>query len=190
MIKKKTTPSRPHFRRGAPRKEAEHRINEYIRAPHVRITLEGEAARVFTLEEALAVAKQQGLDLVEIAPDADPPVCRIVDYSRFLYEQKKKQKEIKAKQVKTLLKEIRLSPRLGEHDFSFKLTHAKAFLEEGHKVTVLLMFKGREMAHQEIGEAVVKKFIESLAEVGVPEAPFRKEGKKILVTIAPNKKKK
>lgn len=115
-------------------KETQHKINEAIRAPKVRVVGEGIETGVYSLREALNMADEAGMDLVEISPNAEPPVCRIIDYSKFLYQLKKKQKEIKAKSVKVVVKEIRFGPQTDDHDFNFKLKHAKEFLEEGAKV--------------------------------------------------------
>lgn len=126
-------------------KEPQHRINESIRAAQVRVVGENIETGVYPLREALAMAEEAGLDLVEISPNAEPPVCRIIDYSKFLYQLKKKQKEIKAKSVKVVVKEIRFGPQTDDHDFNFKLKHAKEFLQEGAKVRAYVFFKGRSI---------------------------------------------
>lgn len=126
--------------------------------------------------------------MVEISPSANPPVCRIIDYQKFLYEQKRKQKEIKAKSAKIVVKEIRLGPQTDEHDFNFKLKHAKRFLTDGCKVKVDVFFKGRTIIYKEQGEAILLKFAEALLEVGKPESMPKLEGKRMLMIISPIKK--
>ncbi len=133
------------------------------------------------------MARDLDLDLVEISPTANPPVCKIVDYQKFLYELKKKQKEQKAKTAKIVVKEIRLGPQTDEHDFNFKLNHAIKFLKEGCKVKVDVFFKGRTIVYKEQGEAILLKFAEALLEVGKPETMPKLEGKRMLMIIAPKK---
>lgn len=133
------------------------------------------------------MAYDQELDLVEISPNANPPVCRILDYQKFLYEQKKKQKEMKAKSTKVVIKEIRLGPQTDEHDFNFKLNHAIKFLKEGCKVKVDVFFKGRTIIYKDQGEAMLLKFAEALLEHGKPEQMPKMEGKRMLMIIAPKK---
>lgn len=130
-----------------------------------------------------------GLDLVEISPKADPPVCRIVDYKKFLYEQKKKQKELKAKQMKVVVKEIRFGPNTDDHDFNFKLKHARSFLEEGAKVKAYVFFRGRSIVFKENGEVLLLKFAQALEDVGAVENLPKLEGKRMIMMIAPKKKK-
>lgn len=137
----------------------------------------------------MQMAKDANLDLVEIAPNADPPVCKIIDYKKFLYEQKKKQKEIKAKSSKVVIKEIRFGPNTDEHDFAFKKNHAFKFLEEGSKVKAFVLFKGRSILFKEKGEIMLLKFAQDLAEVGKVEQMPMLEGKKMLMTLAPRVKK-
>ena len=133
-----------------PEKEAAHKINHMITAPQVRVVGENvETPVVVSLKEALAMADEQGLDLVEISPKADPPVCRIVDYSKFLYQQKKKAKELKAKSVKVVIKEIRFGPNTDDHDYNFKLKHAENFLKEGDKVKAYVFFRGRQIVFKD-----------------------------------------
>jgi translation initiation factor IF-3 len=132
------------------------------------------------LREALALAEEQGLDLVEISPKANPPVCKIIDYKKFLYERKKKQKEIKAKTAKIVVKEIRLGPNTDDHDFNFKLNHAKKFLEDGAKVKVDVFFKGRTIIYKEKGEIILLKFAQELAEYGKVESMPKLEGKRMI----------
>ena len=165
----------------------QHRVNEQIRAASVRVVGENVEAGVYSLKEALAMAEAAGADLVEISPNADPPVCRIIDYSKFLYQLKKKQKEIKAKSVKVVIKEIRFGPQTDEHDFNFKVKHAKGFLEEGAKVRAYVFFKGRSILFKEQGSNILDRFIAELEEYGKVEAAPKLEGKKMIVVLAPKK---
>ncbi len=135
------------------------------------------------------MAREAELDLVEIAPNADPPVCKIVDYKKFLYDQRKKQKEIKAKATKVTIKEIRFGPNTDEHDFAFKKNHAQKFLEEGSKVKAFVLFKGRTILFKEKGELILLRFAQDLAEYGKVEQLPILEGKKMMMTIAPKAKK-
>jgi len=128
------------------------------------------------------------LDLVEISPNANPPVCKIMDYKKFLYDSKKKEKALKAKQTKVTVKEIRFGPNTDDHDFNFKLNHAKKFLQEGAKVKAYVFFKGRTIVFKERGEVLLLKFVQELEEVGVPEAMPKMEGKKMIIMINPKKK--
>ncbi len=142
---------------------------------------------IFNIKDALELAEEQGLDLVEISPKASPPVCKIVDYKKFLYERKKKQKEIKAKTAKVVVKEIRLGPNIDDHDFNFKLKHAIKFLEDGAKVKVDVFFKGRMIIYKEKGELVLLKFAQELEEYGKVERLPKLEGKRMIMIIAPKK---
>lgn len=135
------------------------------------------------------MAREQGLDLVEISPKADPPVCKIIDYKKFLYDQKKKQKAIKAKAVKTVIKEIRFGPNTEEHDLNFKTKHAQKFLEEGSKVKAFVFFRGRSIVFKDQGEILLLKFAQSLEEFGTVEQMPKLEGKRMTMFIAPKKKK-
>ena len=147
-------------------KAALHRINERIRGvDEVRLVGENIEAGVFPIKEALRIADEQGLDLVEISPTAVPPVCRITDYQKFLYQQKKKQKEIKAKAQKVVVKEIRFGPQTDDHDYAFKLKHAKGFLEEGSKVKAYVFFKGRSILFKEQGEVLLLRFANDLEDL-------------------------
>lgn len=179
----------------------EYRMNERIRATEVRIIGDnfealseeiGETieAGVFPLRKALAMAEKAGLDLVEISPNAVPPVCRIIDFHKFLYQREKKEKEIKANQVKTVIKEIRFGPNTDDHDFEFKLKHAISFLEEGSKVKAHVKFLGRTIVFKERGEELLHRFLKELEEHGVADAPPQLDGRKMFVTISPRKKKK
>jgi len=145
---------------------------------------------VYDIKDALGFAQEQGLDLVEINAKSDPPICRIVDYSKFKYEHKKKQKEMKAKAQKTIVKEIRFGPNTDDHDFNFKLKHAESFLKEGSKVRAYVQFVGRTIVFKERGEQILKKFIAQLEDFGKPEHALQMEGKKMIVIIAPSIKGK
>jgi len=153
----------------------------------VRVILDGEDKGIFSLQQAIQMADNEGLDLVEIAPNVQPPVCKVVDYKKFLYEKKKKQKEIKAKSAKVVIKEIRLSPNIDDHDFNFKLKHAIKFLEEGAKIKVDVFFKGRSILYKEQGEITLLKFADELSEYGKVEQMPKLEGKKMLMMITPKK---
>lgn len=153
----------------------------------MRVVGEGMEPTIYNVKDALKLAYDQGLDLVEISPNANPPVCKIIEYQKFLYEIKKKQKEIKANSTKIVIKEIRLGPQTDEHDFEFKLNHAKRFLKEGNKVKVDVFFRGRTILYKEQGEAQLLKFAEALLEFGKPEMMPRLEGKRMLMVIAPKK---
>jgi translation initiation factor IF-3 len=144
---------------------------------------------VVSLNQALRIAEQLEADLVEIAPDADPPVCKVVDYNKFLYEQKKRQKEIKAKAVKVVVKEIRFGPQTDDHDFNFKLNHARKFLQEGSKVKAYVFFKGRSIMFKDQGEVMLLKFATELEEEGKVESLPSMEGKRMIMMLAPKKKK-
>lgn len=145
---------------------------------------------VYPIQQAIRLAREQGLDLVEISPNADPPVCKVVDYSKFKYEQKKKQKEIKAKTQKVVLKEIRFGPNTEEHDFNFKVRHAENFLKEGAKVKATVTFIGRTIVYKERGEILLLKFAQALEEHGKVEQLPRLEGKRMSIIIMPRISKK
>lgn len=162
-------------------------INERISVPIVRVVGDGMEPTIMNTKEALAMAYNEGLDLVMISPSANPPVCKVIEYQKYLYEQKKKEKERKANSTKIVIKEIRLSPQTDEHDFDFKLKHAIRFLQEGNKVKVDVFFRGRAIVYKEQGEAQLLKFAEALMEYGKPEAMPRLEGKRMLMIIAPKK---
>ncbi|MFA5781699.1 MAG: translation initiation factor IF-3 [Bacteroidales bacterium] len=183
-----TTNFRPTFRRFGQKKEDTHFINEKIKAPVVRVVGENIEPGIYPIREALQMAIDQDLDLVEISPSANPPVCKIIDYKKFLYEQKKKQKEIKAKAAKVVVKELRLSPNTDEHDFNFKMKHAVNFLEDGAKVKIDLFFKGRSILYKEKGEIILLKFADALTEYGKVEQLPKLEGKRMFMIIAPKKK--
>jgi translation initiation factor IF-3 len=164
----------------------QYRVNEQIRVREVRIVGDGESMVVPT-RQALDMARDQGVDLVEISPNANPPVCRLIDYSKFLYQQKKRQKEMKAKQVKVEVKEIRFGPQTDEHDYQFKLKHAKEFLEEGNKVRAYVFFRGRSILFKEQGEVLLLRFANDLEEYGKVESMPSLEGKKMFLYLAPKK---
>ncbi len=181
--------------------EAEHRINRFITAPKIRLVGDNleevsEAAgkevipEVYYTNQVLKWAEQMGLDLVEISPKADPPVCKIIEYKKFLYDRKRKQKEIKAKTAKTVIKEIRFGPNTDDHDFDFKLRHAQKFLEEGSKVKAFVQFRGRAIVFKERGELLLLKFIKALEEFGSAENLPKLEGRRMIVMLSPTKKSK
>ncbi|MDP4266350.1 MAG: translation initiation factor IF-3 [Bacteroidota bacterium] len=166
----------------------QHRINEEITAPVIRIVGDNVEQKIVTIREALKISEEMGLDLVEISPAASPPVCRIIDYMKFLYEQKKKMKEIKSNQAKIVVKEIRFGPNTDEHDFNFKLKHAIKFLEEGDKIKADVFFKGRSILYKEQGEVILLKFADALEEYGKVEQLPKLEGKRMMMLISPKKK--
>ncbi|MEM9888502.1 MAG: translation initiation factor IF-3 [Bacteroidota bacterium] len=183
------------------REEAQHRINEHIRVPEVRLvgdnmdtisekvgkTIDpGQVHKTITVKQW---AQKVGLDLVEISPKAKPPVVRIIDYKKFLYDKKKKEKELKAKTQKTVIKEIRFGPNTDEHDFEFKMRHAQKFLEEGAKVKAYVHFKGRTIVFKDRGQLLLLRFLKELEEYGSAEALPKMEGRRMIVMIAPKKKK-
>ena len=164
--------------------------NQNIRAAEVRvIDSDGTMIGIKPIAEAIALAKEQELDLVEISPNAVPPVCKIIDYQKFLYQQKKKAKEMKANASKIVIKEIRFGPNTDEHDFQFKLKHAQSFLEEGSKVKAYVFFKGRSILFSEQGEKLLLRFAVELEDYGKAEQMPKLEGKRMIMMIAPNKKK-
>lgn len=180
-------PQQPFFKRREDKYP--NKINNWIRHAQVRVVGENIETGIYTLQEALKMAQDQELDLVEISPNADPPVCRIVDYQKFLYEKKKKDKELKAKTKKQEMKEIRFTPNTDEHDFEFKSKHAENFLKEGNKVRAYVQFKGRAIVFKDRGEVLLLKFAARLEEVGVPEMLPKMEGKKMFITLTPKAKK-
>ena len=164
----------------------QYRINEQIRVREVRIVSDN-GSTVMPTRQALDVARDQGVDLVEISPNANPPVCRLIDYSKFLYQQKKRQKEMKARQVKVEVKEIRFGPQTDEHDYQFKLKHAKEFLSDGNKVRAYVFFRGRSILFKEQGEVLLLRFANDLEEFGKVEGMPSLEGKKMFLYLAPKK---
>ncbi|MFC2370652.1 MULTISPECIES: translation initiation factor IF-3 [Prevotellaceae] len=164
----------------------QYRVNEQIRVREVRIVGE-DGSEVVPTRKALDMAHQKGVDLVEISPNAQPPVCRLIDYSKFLYQQKKHQKEMKQKQVKVEVKEIRFGPQTDEHDYQFKLKHAREFLNEGNKVRAYVFFRGRSILFKEQGEVLLLRFANDLEEFGKVEQMPKLEGKKMFLYLAPKK---
>lgn len=166
------------------------RVNEEIKASKVRvIDVDGTQLGVYTVRDAIRLSEERGQDLVEIAPQAVPPVCKIIDFGKFKYEQQKREKIQKKNQVVSVLKEIRMHPNTDVHDFEFKAKHALNFLEEGNKVKVSILFKGREMAYTEQGEELLKKFIEKLEDVAKIESPIKLEGRNMATILVPQSKK-
>lgn len=166
------------------------RLNEKIVAPEIRvIDSEGEQLGILSRSEALTIAENQGLDLIEVSPHATPPVCRLMDYGKYKYQQSKKQHEAKKHQKVIHVKEVKLRPKTEEHDLQFKLNNALRFLEEGNKVKVTVMFRGREMTHRKIGRDLLEKFQALIGETGVVEQPLKDEGRSITLIMAPSKLK-
>ena len=172
------------------RVEEPYKINQKITAPEVRVVGENVAIGVYNIYTAIKMADEQGLDLVEISPKADPPVCKVVDYSKFKYDQKKKQKEIKAKAQKTVVKEIRFGPNTDDHDFNFKLKHAINFLQDGAKVRAYVHFVGRTIVFKERGEMLLLRFAQELEDYGKVEEMPKLMGKRMFVFISPKMMKK
>ena len=178
------------------------RINEQIRVPEIRLVGDNleeisakigekiESGTVFPTRKVVSWTDKINLDLVEISPNAKPPVCKLTNYKKFLYEKQRKEKELKAKAVKTVLKEIRFGPNTDDHDFEFKTRHAKGFLEEGNKVKAYVHFYGRSIVFKDRGRDLLSRFVEELEEYGVPENPPKMEGKRMIVIMVPTKKKK
>ena len=164
----------------------QYRVNEQIRVREVRIAGE-DGSMVLPTRQALEMAREQGVDLVEISPNAQPPVCRIIDYSKFLYQQKKRAKEMKQKQVKVDIKEIRFGPQTDEHDYQFKLKHAQEFLTEGNKVRAYVFFRGRSIPFKEQGEVLLLRFANDLEEYAKVEQLPKLDGKKMFLYLAPKK---
>jgi translation initiation factor IF-3 len=169
--------------------EEPYKINQRITAREVRLVGENVETGVYPLDKALSLAREQNLDLVEISPKAEPPVCRIVDYSKFKYDLKKKSRELKAKTMKVVQKEIRFSPNTDDHDFDFKLKHAKAFLEGGAKVKAYVHFVGRSIVFKERGEMLLLKFAQALEEYAKVEQLPKLEGKRMFLFLSPKPKK-
>ena len=161
-----------------------------IRVPQVRLVGDNIEVGIYSIQDAQRIAQEQGLDLVEISPNADPPVCRIIDYNKFLYEKKKKDKEMKAKAKQSEVKEIRFTPNTDDHDFNFKAKHAEEFLREGNKVKAYVQFRGRAIQFKDRGELLLLKFAERLSEFGVLEGMPKMEGKRMLAIWAPKSQKK
>ena len=178
---------RNNYRGSNSRDRELHRINDKIRVPEVRLVGENVEQGVYPTRQALAIAEEQGLDLVEISPTAEPPVCRITDYQKFLYQQKKKQREQRAKSVKIVVKEIRFGPQTDDHDYNFKLQHAKSFLEDGAKVKAYVFFRGRSILFKDQGELLLLRFANDLEEVARVEQLPVLEGKRMIIMLTPKK---
>jgi translation initiation factor IF-3 len=172
--------------RPPPRQDDGPRVNEGIRADKIRVVgADGEMKGVMTVREALRLAEEAGLDLVEISPNADPPVCKILDYGKYKYEQQKKAAEARKKQKTVDVKEIKIRPGIEEHDYQVKMRNARRFLESGDKVKVTMRFRGREMAHQEIGMNLLKRMKEELADLSMTEQDAKFEGRQIIMILGP-----
>ena len=178
--------------KGRPQKKDElkdsYRINEKITAKEVRLVGDNVEQGVYSIRDARAIADEQELDLVDISPNAAPPVCRVIDFQKFLYQQKKRQKEQKAKAAKVEIKEIRFGPQTDDHDYNFKLKHAIGFLKEGAKVKAYVFFKGRSILFKEQGEVLLLRFVNDLEEYGKLEQMPRLEGKRMIIMLSPKKK--
>ena len=155
----------------------------------VRVVGEGVETNIYPIKEALRIAENMELDLVEISPDANPPVCKVMDYKKFVFDQKKKQKEIKSNATKMVVKEIRLGPQTDDHDFEFKLNHAKRFLQDGNKVKVEVFFRGRSIVYKDQGEIILLRFAQELEEFGKVEMMPKLEGKRMMMMVAPKSNK-
>jgi len=177
----------PRFRK---EQQQEHRTNHMIRVPEVRLVGENIEVGVYAIQDALKIAQSLELDLVEISPGANPPVCKVIDYNKFLYDEKKKKKEMKAKSKTSEVKEIRFTPNTDDHDFEFKVKHAEKFLSDGDKVKAHVQFKGRAIMFKERGELLLLKFADRLKEVGALEGLPKMEGKRMLVMFAPKSQQK
>jgi len=177
----------PRFRK---EQQQEHRTNQMIRVPEVRLVGDNIEPGIFPLADALKMAQEQQLDLVEISPGANPPVCKIIDYNKFLYDEKKKKKEMKAKSKTSEVKEVRFTPNTDDHDFEFKCKHAEKFLLDGNKVKAHVQFKGRAIMFKERGELLLLKFADRLKDVGALEGLPKMEGKRMLVMFAPKAQQK
>lgn len=180
----------PQQRRQGARDNAKdaYAINERIRAREVRLVGDNVETGIYSIQEALRIADEQGLDLIEISPNAAPPVCKILDYQKFLYQQKKRQKEQKAKSTKVVVKEIRFGPQTDDHDYNFKLKHAMSFLQEGSKVKAYVFFKGRSILFKEQGEVLLLRFANDLEDYGKVEQLPVLEGKRMIIMLSPKKK--
>ncbi|WP_411768208.1 translation initiation factor IF-3 [Winogradskyella sp. A3E31] len=168
--------------------EDQHKINSKIRAQEVRVVGDNVEVGVYPIKKALEIADDQGLDLVEISPNANPPVCKVMDYKKFLYEQKKREKALKAKASKVVVKEIRFGPNTDDHDYEFKKKHAEKFLKDGAKLKAFVFFKGRSIVFKEQGQILLLRLAQDLEEVGKVEQMPRLEGKRMTMFIAPKKK--
>lgn len=177
-------------RKGMPQKEKDpYAINERIRAREVRLVGDNVEPGIYSIQEALRLAEEEGLDLIEISASANPPVCKILDYQKFLYQQKKRLKEQKAKSTKVVVKEIRFGPQTDDHDYNFKLKHAENFLKEGAKVKAYVFFRGRSIVFKEQGEILLLRFATDLEELAKVEMMPKLDGKKMNMILAPKAKK-
>ena len=181
-------PQQPARRDPRQQKQAPNNINEHIRAREVRLVGDNVTPGIYPIQQARSIADELELDLVEISPNAEPPVCKILDYQKYLYEQKKKAKEIKAKAAKVVVKEIRFGPQTDDHDYNFKLKHAVGFLQEGSKVKAYVFFKGRSILFKEQGEVLLLRFANDLEDYGKVEQMPILEGKRMTIMISPKKK--
>ncbi len=188
-------PAQPAGRNNTPQrrdprqaKQAPNNINEHIRAREVRLVGDNVTPGIYSIQEARQIAEELELDLVEISAQADPPVCKILDYQKYLYQQKKKAKEIKAKSTKVVVKEIRFGPQTDDHDYNFKLKHAIGFLQEGAKVKAYVFFKGRSILFKEQGEVLLLRFANDLEDYGKVEQMPVLEGKRMTIMLSPKKK--
>ncbi|HZH68923.1 MAG TPA: translation initiation factor IF-3 [Flavobacteriaceae bacterium] len=170
-------------------KEDQHRINEKIRAKEVRLVGDNVEVGIYDLKKALEIANDQGLDLVEISPNAEPPVCKIMEYSKFIYEQKKRDKALKAKASKVVIKEVRFGPQTDDHDYEFKKRNSEKFLKDGAKLKAYVFFKGRSIIYKDQGEILLLRLAQDLEEVGKVEQLPKLEGKRMIMFIAPKKSK-
>lgn len=168
--------------------EDKHRINSKIRSEEVRLVGDNVEIGVYPIKQALSLADEQGLDLVEISPNAKPPVCKVMDYKKFLYEQKKREKALKSKATKVIVKEIRFGPQTDDHDYEFKKKHAEKFLKDGAKLKAFVFFKGRSIVFKEQGQILLLKLAQDLEEYGKVEQMPKLEGKRMIMFIAPKKK--
>ncbi len=180
--------NQPQNNRGPQRDKEPYAINEHIRAREVRLVGDNVENGVVPLSQALHLAEEQGLDLIEISPNAAPPVCKILDYQKFLYQQKKRLKEQKAKASKVVVKEIRFGPQTDDHDYNFKLKHAQGFLKEGAKVKAYVFFRGRSILFKEQGEVLLLRFANDLEDLGKLEQMPVLEGKRMTIMLSPKKK--
>lgn len=177
---------RPRFQRGRPRKERGPRMNDRIRVPEIRVIgAEGEQIGVVATSEALRMAEDVGLDLVEISPTAKPPVCKIMDYGKYKYEQQKKEHEKKKNQTKIVVKEIKMRPNTDRHDIEFKMNHVRRFLEKKDKAKITIQFRGREMMHMERARENLNHIVQQLADIAEPEMQPKVEGRTLSVILAP-----
>lgn len=167
------------------------RVNKEIRAPKVRVIgSSGEQVGIMTPREAMAMADDEGLDLVEVVTTSDPPVCKIMNYGKFRYDQTKREKEGKKSQHQIKVKEIKIKPNIDVHDYETKLKHLRKFIQEGNKVKLSCTFRGREMAHTEIGEGLVRKMVTAVEDIATMEAPLKLIGRSMITVLAPGGKKK